>query len=663
MVSVGARTFFAGLLVVLLSSPALVTAAGTLDATHPMVSDAGAGPAVDLDLSQVRLGGHQPDAAADDVRFTLTDAASWFGPETYKEDDRFQTRNPDDFENQTVAWTTSLGHAISFLVEVEPAPETALPCDERFDAETYIETGTAAGRLYGWTNGSIANDPTGILSCQGVAGTRVFNVTFDLDGAPASTRGSVYYALAGGRPYTAVLDLYYSETPSPSNPTGRGPLAGSYQITFGMASPSIGLGPERTLQRFPDGTLRLFADVGAGTQFAMPVEPYNTSENVTFDMTFSGVPTGTTYDLVGHFAQRLAGGGVERPFTPPGPIAPAAGTVDKVATTEDRTIQVTSVRFGVDNDTVPESRAHEQSYRASDFAQGGDYTPLYAVTLHTPATMDNLVTGASSVVVPIVSSTFPYREIQAQPGTGPVGASTQVRLQDTARVSGGETGSDAGDLFAFRSLAGVSHIELARTTLERTGDDRWIRGAIDHRAFTENPEPIPSPDPVGAYDILAMVYGDDDAFYGLSFARRGVDLATDPVQLVEGRSGELPIRVTSLSTDFDDTPGEQDYAMPITVQVTGLPEGRMHTLNVTLAEGGVQVLRVPLTAPEPGVFTLEVTATSGELQKSLEVALDVMSTEEAAELERKWYDVPATPLPLVALALVALAAILRARRD
>ena len=600
---------------------------------------------------------HQTRAAVD-VTITLVDVMSDYGPETYKSDDLFNTRNPQDVENQTTNWDNALGHRITFRFDIE-GNGYDLQCDDRFVAETYIKLDAAGNdRLDGWTNGTFRTTPPSPTDAclSGLPGVRTYWATFDLDGVPPTVAPANNPALGTGV-WAVAFDLYHA--PATTDPTGRGPLAGQFELTFSMVEP--GLTFDVPFGTFPESALRLFSDLGATLAdpdaFYMFAQPMNlTAEhNLTIDL--AGVPTTARFQRIDHFAARIPPG-ASIPVKPPGGITAADALKEKLENTDDRApiVAVQRREPSLSNDSVPESRLVQMIVAAANFSTlrsetVGDYHPLHVVTIHIPADLDNLVTGASSFVAAFSDRTFPVRDMSADAGLQGVGGETRITLQDNAQVSGGTTGNNAGDLFALR-LVGTEVVAEGR--LSRESGTRWVRGDLPHASFA---------DPIGAYDLLAMLYGPSDEFLGMSQARRGIEVEAGALRMVEGKSASIPLTVRNLNTDFDDIPGEADYTLTVQLRSNAnFPDGTAYNQTVSnLGEGQSTTIDVPVLGSVPGEFTILFTAQSVELVDETQTTVVVISKEQAREENRKWYQIPGPGALLTAVALVAVLAAVRRR--
>lgn len=633
---------------------------------HPSEPTAPAADWLAYPTGDVPLGPTQSDAS--DVTFTLTSIESDFDTEDYKEDDRFSTRNPTDVENQTTNWANALGHRISFFVEIEGSDGASLACSDRFVAETYIDTHSGDGadaRLWGWTNGPFETEPpagVGDVCPSGLPGERVYNLTFDLDGTPPTVTGARYPALAPGA-YAATFELYHAVTPTPTNPSGKGPLAGTYEIPFSIATPRLTL--DQPTFRFPERALRLFSDVGASYEapdsFEMPTRPLALDENLTLTAEFRGAPVGAVFERIDHFATRT-GAGAEAPTDPPRlpePAPPADPVGDKLQNVDDRgTVRVYRSVPTLTNDTVPSSRTIIMQLRGADFPSvetpTTSYVPLRAIAMHLPASLESPVTGVARFVLPVSDQVFPVRSIDIDQGVAGVTGQTTITYQDSTQEAGGTSGANAGDLFAINEFAPDSVI--ARTQLQREAGTRWVSGDLDHTAFPDDPG-------VSRYLALAMLYGPGDEFLGMTAMRRGIDIQVGSLRMVEGTTDMLPLTVTNLAEDFDATPGEADFAIVVHIRSNpGFPDGSAynHTTR-SLAEGQSVTIEVPVPGDTPGNFNIRFTATNGELNAEKDSTVQVISKERAREENRKWYEIPGPPVTLIVVALLGLVLVARRR--
>lgn len=646
----------------------LLAPAGSVHATDapgpqsPAMPPGFAAPVLDdpaLADMQIRSG------TADDFLLNLTRFTSHFEAEDYKYNDRSSTRNQDDLENQTTNWETALGHRINATFVIEPfAGESPPLCEERFIPEAYIAT--TSGRLYGYTPGT--TDTSGTICPAGLPGVREFELAFDIDGTSPTVTGSQFPALLPGV-YAITFNLYHSTTPSATNPSGTGPLAATVQVPFSIATPQIA--PAQSPIRLPESTLRLFTDVGAtvaaANEYAMLPQPLRGNDNITATLNFPGVPAGTGFERIDHYAIRT-GPDLTPPVGVPDPIAgetPLDELVDQAADTEDQlTVQVEKRQPSLSLDQVPASGAVLMELNATDFAAqspltGPTYTPLHVVTIHIPADVDRRITGAASILVPVSNHVFPIRQMQVEnpsDGNVPQLGTTLVRLRDSERITGGTTGRNAGDLFALRPLSETTFDLIGKVRLSRDADPSqpWIDGTFPHATF---------PDDVGEYAVLAILYGANDEFYGITKATRGIGLDVGALRIVEGESGDLRVVVTNLADDGDGTRGEAEFTIDVTLSATGLPSGEPYSVTVQdLVEGGSRVIGVPVEGDAPGQYNVVFTATSGEITTTRDTTVEVISTERAREENRKWYDIPGPDAVLVAMALVGLAALARHRR-
>ncbi|MBW3582674.1 MAG: hypothetical protein KY455_06200 [Euryarchaeota archaeon] len=601
------------------------------------------------------------DAANDDLVFELVEVTSAFGPERYKSNDTFNTRNANDFDNQSANWDAALGHRIDFKVRVSAGEGVTLDCATRFEPVAYIPT--ESGRLYGWTNGTIRTDPPSPtdVCVNGLPGVRLFHLVFDLDGAPNNAGGEPFPAILFGIP-TAVLELYYTESPSANNPTGRGPLAGTFQVNFNVHSPQVLLPGEITM-RYPDRVLRMFTDVGPGSEFAMPLKairpPANSSDSRTLELRFpANTPAGAGFEITGYYAMRPAPS-VQPPVgVPTSPETPLPGVGEKVTRADDRAVDIVPCSFslGEGEDRVPPSRGVQIGF--SGFCRPTDPTymphwPVHVVGAHLIANMTDRTTGIGTIVLPISERVFPVRglDVSSLAGQSATG-STDLVFQDSGQdKSGGPTGTNAGDLHALQ-VKGSSHEAITKARLSRDAQSQWVRGSVPHVVF---------PDDVGQYDLLAMLYGPLDEFLGMTNVRRGVDLSADSIRLVEGDAGQIVLRVRSLTSDFDDVPGEPELETTVAIHANGLPGGGNFSRTIKVPEDQSETVPVEVTTNQPGVFTVRFIATSGEITQRMDVLVEVISKEQARGEDRAWYDIPGPSGVLVAVALLGLVVLVRRR--
>lgn len=602
------------------------------------------------------------DVANDDLVFELVEVTSAFGPETYKSNDTFNTRNANDFDNQSANWDAALGHRIEFKVRVTAGEGVTLDCATRFDPVAYIPT--ESGRLYGWTNGTVRTDPpspTGVC-LNGLPGVRLFHLVFDLDGAPNNAGGEPFPAIRFGIP-TAVLELYYTETASARNPTGKGPLAGTFQVNFNVHSPQV-LYPDAITMRYPDSVLRMFTDVGPGGEFTMPLKailpPANRSDSRTLELRFpAGTPTGAGFEIAGYYATRAAPSARPPVGVPTEPETPLPGLSEKATRADDRAVEIDRCPVDLDAESsrVPASRGMRIAFPGFCSVSGATHMahwPVHVIGAHLIANATDRTTGIGTIVLPISERTFPVRGLDVsglagQPATG----STDIVFQDSGQdKAGGATGTNAGDLHALQ-VKGSSHEAITTVRLSRETQSQWVRGSVPHLAF---------PDDVGQYDLLGMLYGPLDEFLGMTNVRRGVDLVADSIRLVEGDTGQIVLRVRSLTSDFDDVPGEPELETTVAIRASGLPDGGNFSQTKAVPEDQSVTIPVEVTTNQPGVFTVRFIATSGEITQRMDVLVEVISKEQARGEDRAWYDIPGPSGLLVAVALLGLVSILRRRR-
>lgn len=603
---------------------------------------------------------HPPTRQAEDVVLNLTDFSSAFGAEEYKYGHLASTRDANAAENQTTVWETALGHSVTFTIRVQDGDST-ITCDQVLIPEAYIAT--SAGRLHGFLPGSY--DPAAFPCTSGLPATRTWPLTFDVDGTPPTVSGFESPALLPGV-YGVVFNVYYQVARTSANPGGIGPLAGSTRVDFALATPQIT--PLETPLRFPESTLRLFSDVGASFasayEYVMLPGPLRTSGETNVTVAFPGVAPGTTFERIDHSATR-AGSDVSPPVAVPGLVAgatPLDEAAEKATSVEDRaTVTVTPVRPTLSDNKVPAARAVNMPIRGADFpVQSGPtvtaaYVPLQVVTIHVPGSRETMTTGATSIVVPVSDNDYPIRGIDSTtriPGIGQTGVTT-VRIRDATETSGGPTGQNAGDLFALRPI-GFGNDLMASARLTRQSDDQWVSGEFNHLAFA---------DPVSNYRMLAMVYGAQDEFYGLTMATRGIGIEVGPLRIVEETTGRLLVTLRNLADDGDGQLGESDFALAVTLTGSGFPDGEPYnrTLLDPIPEGGAVVVDVPVVGTSPNTYNVVFTARSGELIATQDTTVEVISKERAREEDRKWYSVPGPELALMLGSLVLVAVVARRR--
>lgn len=602
--------------------------------------------------------------AGDDVTFELLDLGSAFGPETYKEDHRLAARDPAGLTNTTTDWSTALGHRLTVQISVTGPDGGALPCERRFVPEAFVATDQ--GPLWGWVLTRYETDlpdELGAVCPPGEAAVHVYDIVFDIDGTPPTLIPEMRFpALASGPEYALTFNVYHRVNPSPTNPGGQGPLAGSFQMPFATAA--LHMEMEGTpFHRFPESTMRLFSDVGAIPGFTdhlhMVPRPIVSSDAVNVTIGFTGAPVGATFERVDHYATRT-GPGVHPPIDPTSALPPLEGAGQQLDNADSQTVTLQSNRPSLQLDKVPDSRLARMTMRAADFSEVATplftYVPMQVVTIHLPATLQSPVTGVATMVVPVSDQTFPVRGIDADSGTAGVTGATEITLQDTTQTSGGPTGVDAGDLFALSGCA-TTHEVLGRSTLQRDAGSPWVEGRVSH--------PLTFEDPPACYTLMGWLYGPSDEFLGMSMLRRGVGIDVDAVRLVEGTTGELTLTVTNLAENFNDVDSEADFALVVAIRSTdNFPDGAAfnHTTG-PIPEGESVTITVPVNAVRPGDFNVRFTATDGELAASTESNIQVISKEQAREENRKWYSIPGPSVVLVLIAAIGLASLLRQRHD
>lgn len=626
----------------------------TVDALGRTVPPGMAGPVVADGILGPKPSG---DDDAGDVSFETVDVTSDYTVESYKNDYLLNTRTAQDVENQSTNWDSALGHHIRFMVEVDDGRQT-LDCDDRFVAVAVIET--TSGPLYGWTNGTFKTDLPGAgdLCLDGLPGVRVYEMVFDLDGAPPTITGTPYPALLAGF-YTARLELYHHE-PGPTDPGGQGPLAGVHEIGFALQDPRLSL--SEPLHRFPERMLRIFSDTGGHAthtnQFAMPIRAMGTGETWSLTMRFDGLPEGMEFTRVDHFATRTLPG-VALPTDPTTPLGgtPLDPLLDKLQNQDDRLTQIHRTEYDLSPNVVPADRTRLMNVSGGDFAPQtqllDEFIPLHVVTILAPATMSTFATGAESIVVPVSDRDYPLRDISIVE-TVPELVTTEIRMQDDEQATGGPLGVRAGDLFALRAV-GSGHEMITRNVLERQPDERWLEGELPHLDFV---------DEVRKYRLVAMMYGPLDEFLGMRVFERGIEIEAEGDRYVEGTSGTARVTVTHLPVEADGQ-GDVREGIELTIQVTasGLPDGKSYARNITLEEGGSSTIEVPLTGTTPGNYPVRFTATAGELTTHTEAPIEVISRAQAREENRAWYEIPALDAVIVALALLAIVGVLARRRE
>lgn len=592
------------------------------------------------------------------MTLTLVGAASYFAAETYKETDRLNSRTLEDLSNQSATWETSLGHAISFQVRLDGSDGQTIPCDQRFEPVAFIDSG--GYRLYGWTNGTFNTDPLDSAGCQGPAGVRTFNITFDLDGAPSAQLGS-YPSVTGNQ--RATFEVYYAERPSTANPSGQGALAGRTFIDFSVLP--LGVMLDKPVYRFPDSSLRGFTDTGGGVDALMPLTSYVPADTVEFGFDARTLAaSGQAFDITAWRVLRSLSG-IEPVAEPPSPLSSLDPISEKVTDVDERTATLVGSPMDISNVQPGEDGIHRASVPASQFQPTGvDHVPLTVVSMHAPVVYTDggqIITGAATVTVPVQSHNFSVRDMRLGGINDPT-ASTQVTIVDQAQVSGGDTGADAGDLFAFRPV-GFGFETIARGQLSRETGSSLITGDIDHMGFYTVEEGRPVLNGIASYRITGMIYGLDDGFLGMQSVQRGLELTAQPVRVVEDRPSNITVLLTSLTTDFDGDPAEETFAMSVSVTTSGLPGSSAQSNNTyTLIEGQNQPLSYPFTATTPGIYTATITARSGEILRTIDVPITIISREQYDEENSAWYDTPGPTPGIVTVALLGIIALVGRRR-
>jgi hypothetical protein len=601
------------------------------------------------------LGPHPP-SSNNDITFETLDVTSDYNLETYKNDYAFNTRNADQFENQTTNWDTALGHHIRFTVEVQDG-RTTLDCDDAFIAVASIET--TNGPLYGWTNGTF-HQPGGIddICLSGIPGVRIYEMVFDLDGAPPNVIAASQPALLPGF-YTARLELYHYE-PGPTNPTGQGEPAGTHEIGFALRDPRLSLDPP--LVRFPETMLRMISDTGGHAththQFAMPMTTLTGNDVWRLTAEFPGVAAGTPFTRIDHHATRTLPG-LDLPVHPgtylgDTPLDPLASKILDQA--ERGLLGVEVHRTTYTTNSVGETRAHEIELRPGDFPTrdgfSHEYTPLHIVTILLPADTTTYTTGAESIVVPVTHHQHPVVGFSLEEGLPMMGV-TRLVLQDEEQASGAPLGHNAGDLFALRPV-GNGHEVLTKTLLGREGDGTEVTGDLRQMEFGDD---------VRIHRMLSMLYGPLDEFLGMRVLERALEITADPLQSVEGTTGRLNLNIHHPPMAVDGQAVDAEIELTIRIQANNLGDGGRYDTNITLRPGQTQTIDLPVSGSLPGSYNARITATNGELTARTEVPVQILTHAEARAAERKWYEIPDLSGILVAAAALAAVAMMRRRND
>ncbi len=162
------------------------------------------------------------------------------------------------------------------------------------------------------------------------------------------------------------------------------------------------------------------------------------------------------------------------------------------------------------------------------------------------------------------------------------------------------------------------------------------------------------------YGLFAMFSDQQNRFYGMASAERGLAVSVEAAALRPQQDGALLVTVRNLNDNFN-AGLDVGLSLPVNVVVQNLPGGGTFEKTVTLDEGGESVIEVPLRAGSIGFHAIHVNATAGELR--VERVANLLVTVAEPSDQGFWQEaIPGPGAGLLVLAGVAVALLARRKR-
>ncbi len=210
------------------------------------------------------------------------------------------------------------------------------------------------------------------------------------------------------------------------------------------------------------------------------------------------------------------------------------------------------------------------------------------------------------------------------------------------------------------SRQGVLHLMNGATVFHTTRFDPGSFTQGEHRT-ARYPASAVREDGYASYQVVAFLFDEANDVYSLATAQRGVRVSPLPGTVQPNERGEFHVRVENLN-DNGNAQIDSGLLVTVEVEVEGLP-GTAGTVTdqVVVPERGVKTLGFPFTASTAGTHSLQVNATSGEIQQALTSSLRVTEEDSGPLSLDRLRDIPAVGAPALLAALI-LAGLMATRR-
>lgn len=571
-----------------------------------------------------------PSAAGESISARLLKVDTSYGQETWKYDVAYQgvfgpQQTLAHLQNSSSTYYGAVGARATFKIQIYDTqnPTRALK-DTAYNLTASINT--LKGPLYAFVKRGPGTTP-------GPSDSDLFWLDFDLDGSNnGDPLGRYPPALEPGQKTIRVDITKRQQDIPPSKPVGSADLVFTYEIPSAAVSiPAFNNLPY--LQNLPDDSLRLFNDIGWGDSVLFVDRGVLPANPITITYQFSG--PNLHVRLYGFLAERgvATPGGPVPASNPALPFIPGISdnkTLENQLAKSEALIIINQKMLG-EATTAPDGQA---AFRLTgeDLLKVRATAPAQALVVLAPSldprmpeTPDpanyagsaNLHVGASELVVPVsdrraVMERYTLLENSggAQNLPDPVrqyGLAVNGLQVDVRDVDGFVTAPPQvrqGDLVAIipdvRNSAPLSGTSLAPTQR----DANLLRGTLSVRGIQEQG--------VSFYRILALLYRENDAFYGLTYGDRGYALSLAATSAPLNLPANLYLNLTSRNTNYDLLPGEPDFQIKVLVRVTAADFKYNQTTSYTLTEGGFLGLTFPFQSNRTGDVRVDVGSTSGD---------------------------------------------------
>lgn len=624
------------------------------------------------------LGAAAPSGAVgEDWQARMVGLASDYGEETWKYSVDFEGQGSpallvSHLQNRTTSYAGAVGLRAVVSVELvnQQAPDQALPAN--YNVTAFIDT----------TRG-----PVYALVARDAGNARLFHLNFDLDGAnQVDPLGRVIPPVEPGVKDVVVVATKRVNDANPTVEVGRSNVQFRYVVP--ASRPALpDLAGSRYLQAVPDGSFRLFNDIGWDRSVLMVLRPVRDDTGLELVYEFEPQDAGATVELVALVAQRA----VATPATnvpAPAPTLPGVSGVttrDEAQNLIDNTERAVVIHRGViGNAAVDASGLVTFNVNGQTLRSVQDGAPAGAIVVVAPvlATVFDAAAcgadctgggqfsvGATELVVPVSPANV---AVDAFELTDPALTTNQVpsnvpdpireaalganALEVFVRDLDGFAPNDvrAGDVHAIvpdaRSSRALSSAGLVRSQRE----DNLLQGSLSVRGIQQ--------ERISHYRVLALVYQGQDVFHGVAWADRGYRVDAEPlVAVTPPGDGGVWVNFTSMTTNYDLQAGDPAFGINILYRLDIAAFDIDETRSIALKEGGRESVFVALNATTEGRELVRVNSTSGDtLPLGAETEAVWVAAKEKESLADK-IPGPSAPVALAALAF-ALAFASRASR-